>query len=146
MTSSEMLFSAPYMMMIHPPAPVQNAITVKITGRLSRSTVWMKLVNPNRLQDDGHRAHARVEQEEPEHDARRTRERSGDVEQEARGRGQPPDAHGVDDERQQDDEHDQGHQPDRQEGRDVLHGREEPEVAEDLHEVVEPDELPALGE
>ena len=37
MISSEMVFSAPYMMMIHPPAPVQNAMTVKIRGRLFRS-------------------------------------------------------------------------------------------------------------
>ena len=39
MISSEMLFNAPCMMMIHPPAPVQNAITVKISGRLSRPMV-----------------------------------------------------------------------------------------------------------
>ncbi len=45
MTSGEIVFSAPYMMMIHPPAPVQNAITVKITGRFPKATVWMKLVN-----------------------------------------------------------------------------------------------------
>ena len=49
MISSEMVFNAPYMMMIHPPAPVQNAITVKITGRLSRATVCVKLVNPNQF-------------------------------------------------------------------------------------------------
>ena len=49
MTSGEIVFSAPYMMMIHPPAPVQNAITVKITGRFPKATVWMKLVNPNWL-------------------------------------------------------------------------------------------------
>ena len=54
---------------------------------------------------------------------------------------QPPDAHGVDDERQQGDEHGQGHDPDHQEGRDVLHGRQEPEVPEGLHVVVEPDEF-----
>ncbi len=37
MISSEMLFNAAYMMMIHAPAPVQNAMTVKIRGRLFRS-------------------------------------------------------------------------------------------------------------
>src|SRR4051812_25557636 len=49
MTSSEMLFNAPYMMMIHPPAPVQNATTVKIRGRLFRSMAWTKFVYPNHL-------------------------------------------------------------------------------------------------
>jgi len=46
-TSDEIVLSAPYMMMIHPPAPAQNAMTVKITGRLVWATVWMKLSNPN---------------------------------------------------------------------------------------------------
>ena len=46
-TSTGMLFSAPYMMMIQPPAPVQKAISVKMTGRLSSATVCTKVSNPN---------------------------------------------------------------------------------------------------
>ena len=41
-----MLFSAPYMMTIQPPAPVQNAMTVKMTGRFSSETVSTKLSKP----------------------------------------------------------------------------------------------------
>ena len=52
----------------------------------------------------------------------------------------------MDDDRQHDHEHDEAPQPDGDEERDVLHGREEPEIAEHLDEVVKPDERSALGE
>ena len=54
-------------------------------------------------------------------------------------------AHALDDERQHDDEHKEAHQPDGDEERNVLHGREESEIVEHLDKVVECDEPSALG-
>ncbi|MFD0658680.1 hypothetical protein [Thermocatellispora tengchongensis] len=47
MTSCGMLFSAPYMITIQPPAPVQNAITVNSTGRWSGAITLARVSQPN---------------------------------------------------------------------------------------------------
>ncbi len=47
-TSALMLFSAPYMITIQPPAPVQKAMTAKITGRFPGAMTWTKLLSPSR--------------------------------------------------------------------------------------------------
>ena len=44
MMSSGMLFSAPYMTTIQPPAPVQNATIDSTTGRWPGAITWLKLV------------------------------------------------------------------------------------------------------
>ena len=47
-TSALMLFSAPYMMTIQPPAPVQNAMMAKIGGRCAGTMTCTKLEKPSR--------------------------------------------------------------------------------------------------
>ena len=81
-----MLFSAPYMTTIHPPAPVQKAMIAKITGRLPGATVLSNCRVAEPVQDERKRARGRVEHEEPDDHARRARERSRDVEEEAEDR------------------------------------------------------------
>ena len=46
-TSSGMLLSAPYMTTIQPPAPVQKAISTKMTGRLPGAITWSNVLNPS---------------------------------------------------------------------------------------------------
>jgi hypothetical protein len=44
--SSGMLFRAPYITTIQPPAPVQNAISTRMTGRFPGARTWSKLSRP----------------------------------------------------------------------------------------------------
>ncbi len=45
--SGEMLFSAPYITTIQPPAPVQNAMRVNRIGRCEGSMTWPNVSKPN---------------------------------------------------------------------------------------------------
>ena len=47
MISSGMLLRAPYMTTIQPPAPVQKAISTRMTGRLPGASTWSKVLSPS---------------------------------------------------------------------------------------------------
>ena len=46
-SSSGIVFSAPYMTTIQPPAPVQNAIIAKMNGRCPGAIDWAKRCEPS---------------------------------------------------------------------------------------------------
>ena len=46
--SGGIVFSAPYMTTIQPPAPVQNAIIAKMNGRFPGAIDWAKMSAPSR--------------------------------------------------------------------------------------------------
>ena len=136
-SSCGIVFSAPYMTTIQPPAPVQNAIIAKMKGRFPGAIDWTKMLRPEHVvQQERAGADRRVEHEEPDQDGRRAGQRARDVEEEAEGRRDPVRA-AVQEEREPDDEDDEQAEPDARVDEDVLERRDEAVVVVRPHEVVE---------
>ena len=129
-SSGGIVFSAPYMMTIQPPAPVQNAIIAKMKGRFPGAIDSTKRCAAEHVaQQERAGADRRVEHEQPDQDRRRAGQRARNVEEEAVRRRDTVRAP-VQQQRQADDEHHQRAEPDARVHEDVLERRDEAEVVD----------------
>ena len=126
----EMLFSAPYMTTIQPPAPAQNAIRAKTTGRPSGAMVAEKLSKPSSWSNGANGLAAGFEHEQPEQHAGRAGQCPRQVVDQPQGAAQPAHRDCMHHQRQQHDEHQQRDQPECDEQRHVHDRGREPEVVQ----------------